>query len=156
MFNIHLIVIGKFKEKYWAAAEAEYLKRLKPYAKIRLTELNEEPFRTSADFDKCKQREAQKIMHYIKPHNCVIALHEKGTQYTSIAFADFLKKQSEYGQEMIMVIGGPLGLHEDILARADFTLSLSQLTFVHQMVRPLLLEQIYRAATINSGKHYHY
>lgn len=156
MFNIHIIAVGKFKEKYWGEACAEYLKRLKPYAKITLTELTEEPFRGQADYVRSKQKEAEKILKLLRVGEIVVALHETGKEYTSIELAHFLATNSERGQSLIMIIGGPLGLDTSILQRANFQLSLSRLTLTHQMIRPLLLEQIYRAATIIQGKQYHY
>ena len=156
MFNLRLITIGKYKEAYLKEAQVEYLKRLKPYAKITLTELTEEPFRTQADHAKSKQKEAEKILKLLDGDEIVIALHETGKEYTSFELAHFLTTNSERGQTLTMIIGGPLGLDESIFKRANFQLSLSRLTLAHQMVRPLLLEQIYRAATIIRGKQYHY
>ncbi len=156
MLNIHIIAVGKLKDSYVKTVQAEYLKRLKPYGKITVTELPEEPFRTQADWVKVKQREAAKILTLINPQDIVIALHETGVEYTSIAFADFLKTNSEQGQRLVLIIGGPLGLDTSILQKARTHLSLSKLTFTHQMVRPLLLEQLYRAATIIAHKQYHY
>lgn len=156
MFNIHIIAVGKLKETYSKEIQAEYLKRLKPYAKIVLTELPEEPFRDQSEYIKIKQKEAEKIITLLSDTDLIIALHETGKEYTSIELAKFLKNKSEQGQRLVLIIGGPLGLDESILKKADSQLSLSKLTFTHQMVRPLLLEQLYRAATINSGKQYHY
>lgn len=156
MFNLHLITVGKLKESYWADAETEYLKRLKPYVKITFTELKEESFRESDDRDKIKELEAKKILSQIPDNSVVIALHEYGKEYTSPMFANFLEKQSEQGQTITFIIGGPLGLHTSILEKAHHQLSLSQFTFPHQMVRTILLEQLYRAVTILKGKMYHY
>lgn len=156
MFNIHVIAVGKLKEAYAKEIQFEYLKRLKPYAKVTLTELTEEPFRDQSDHVKVKQKEAEKIITLLSDTDLVIALHETGKEYTSIELAKFLKNKSEQGQRLVLIIGGPLGLDESILKKADYQLSLSKLTLTHQMVRPLLFEQLYRAATINSGKQYHY
>lgn len=156
MFNLKLIAIGKYKESYLELAQSEYLKRLKPYAKISIIELPEEPFRSEADYAKTKQKEAEKILKLIAADEIAVALHETGKEYTSVELAHFLADNSERGQTLTLIIGGPLGLDTSILQRANFQLSLSRLTLTHQMVRPLLLEQIYRAATIIQGKRYHY
>lgn len=156
MLNISIIVLGKLKETYWKDAEAEYLKRLSPYAKVTIKELPEEAFRDTDDREKIKLVEAEKIKKHI-PEGCVlIALHEKGKECDSPLFARFMEKNSEQGQQLVFVIGGPLGLHPSILDMAKFQLSLSQMTFPHQMVRTILLEQIYRGVTIMKGKQYHY
>ena len=156
MLNIVILVLGKLKETYWADAEQEYLKRLKPYAKISIHELREEPFGMSDDREKIKEIEAKKVVAQIPDNSIVIALHEYGEEYASPAFAQFLEKKSEQGQTITFIIGGPLGLHSTVLKKAHYQLSLSQLTFPHQMVRTILLEQLYRAVTITKGKQYHY
>lgn len=156
MLNLHIITTGKLKESYWAAAEAEYLKRLRPYAKITWNELPEVAFRDVADREKIKAQEAQKIAKILPAGATVIALHETGREFTSIKFAEFLQTLCTRGETVAFVVGGPLGLHESILQLAHYQLSLSTLTFPHQMVRSILLEQIYRAVTILQGKQYHY
>lgn len=156
MLNLKIIAIGKLKESYWKEAEFEYQKRLKPYAKIELVEILEEPFREGDDREKIKQLEAAKIHKNLPEGGLIVALHEDGKEFTSRAFATFLEKHSTRGETITLVIGGPLGLHESILQLAGVQLSLSQLTFPHQMVRTILLEQIYRGVTIQKGKQYHY
>ncbi len=156
MFNIQIIAVGKLKESYWQEAEAEYRKRLKPYAKLTITELSEESFRESDDREKIKKLEAEKILKSVSVDAMLIACHEKGKELTSVDLAKFLQEKSIYGDELTFVIGGPLGLDQTILEKADHTLSLSALTFPHQMVRTILLEQLYRAGTILVGKTYHY
>lgn len=156
MMNIKIIALGKLKENYWKEAEAEYLKRLTPYAKIKLFEIPEESFRDSDDREKIKEKEAEKIKQHLSVGAVVIALHERGKEFTSPQFAKFLETNSTRGEEIIFVIGGPLGLHESLLNTVQFQISLSQCTFPHQMVRTILLEQIYRATTITNQKQYHY
>lgn len=156
MFNIKIIVLGKLKEGYWNASETEYLKRLKPYAKVEILELTEESFRDGDDREKIKEKEAEKIKKILPEGGFVIALHERGKEYTSPLFAKFLEDNSTRGETIVFVIGGPLGLHESLLNIAHQQISLSQLTFPHQMVRTILLEQLYRATTILNEKKYHY
>lgn len=156
MMNINIILVGKIKEDYWLEAEGEYLKRLKPYAKINILELKEEPFKDINDREKIKKKEAEKIKEKIKNTDFVIALHERGKEMESEKLAEFLEKKSSQGGGITFIIGGPLGLDQSILDLADYHLSLSKLTFPHQMVRVILSEQIYRAVTIMNGKQYHY
>ena len=156
MLNIKIIALGKIKESYWKEAESEYQKRLKPYAKIELVEIPEEPFRDSDDREKIKLKEADKIQKNLREGGLIVALHEAGKQFSSHQFASFLEEHSTRGETITLIIGGPLGLHQSILQLAEVQLSLSQLTFPHQMVRTILLEQIYRAVTIQKGKQYHY
>lgn len=155
MYNIHIITLGKLKEDYWKQAEAEYLKRLSPYAKIDMTELKEEAFNSEHEREEIQKKEAEKILKAIAPGDIVIALHERGKEMLSTELATTLEQKSQQGARLTFIIGGPLGLHESILAKADIQLSLSQLTFPHQMVRTILLEQLYRSVMIGKGK-YHY
>lgn len=152
---IHIIVLGKLKENYWREAEAEYLKRLAPYAKIKITELREEPFNEKSAPEKIKEKETEKIravLAKIKP-NRILALDEKGKEFSSENFSGFL---SGLTGDVAIVLGGPLGLHESIKSEANDMISFSQMTFTHQMMRVILLEQIYRAMMIKSGRRYHY
>jgi len=155
MFNIKIIALGKLKEKYWEEAKKEYFKRLKQYAKIEIIEIPEEPFRENEDREKIKEKEALKIEKLLSKNSILIALHERGKQYTSFELAHFLNENSSRGEEIIFVIGGPLGIHESLLKKTQ-QISLSSMTFPHQMVHTILLEQIYRSATILNGKQYHY
>lgn len=156
MLNITILALGKLKEKYWAEAEKEYLKRLSPYAKIKIIELPEEAFTEKDNIEMIKNKEADKIQNNLPKNSFVIALHERGEEITSPDLANFLENNSTKGENLVFIIGGPRGLHTDILNLADKKISLSQLTFPHQMVRTILLEQIYRSVTIMQGKSYHY
>ncbi len=153
---ITILTLGKLKESYWRDAEQEYLKRISPYAKINFIEIKEEPFRDGDDREKIKLLEAEKIKKHLPDGGVIIALHEQGKEYDSPGFAKFLESNTTRGEHLVFIVGGPLGLHKIILSLAQYTLSLSQLTFPHQMVRTILLEQIYRGITITKGKQYHY
>ena len=155
MLNIKLIVLGKLKESYWKDAEAEYLKRLSPYTKINIVELKEEAFRSEKEREEVQKKEAEKILKGLDPNDILIALHERGKEMVSADFSKLLEEKSQQGACITFIIGGPLGLHESVLKKAHMQLSLSQLTFPHQMVRTILLEQIYRGVMIGKGK-YHY
>lgn len=161
MISTKIIVLGKLKETYWNEAESEYKKRLGPYAKISITELPEEPFRETSDRENIKEKEAKKVLEFLEKNNnnhtrTVFVLDEHAKQYTSPEFAKLLDENSSRGEEIVFIIGGPLGLHSSLREKAHKALSLSLLTFPHQMVRTILLEQIYRAMTILHKKTYHY
>jgi len=153
---ITLLTLGKLKETYWRDAEQEYLKRISPYTKINIIEIKEESFRDGDDREKIKLLEAEKIKKHLPEGSVVIALHEKGKEYDSPKFATFIESNTTRGEHLVFIVGGPLGLHKSILSLARYSLSLSPLTFPHQMVRTILLEQLYRGITIQKGKQYHY
>ncbi|MBI2037462.1 MAG: 23S rRNA (pseudouridine(1915)-N(3))-methyltransferase RlmH [Candidatus Magasanikbacteria bacterium] len=159
MLHIDLIVLGKLKEAFWQEAEAEYLKRLKPWAKIIIHQLREESFSEKDNIENIKQKEAEKILaalDKIKDAH-VIALDEHGKNFSSIDFAKQINQlTNQQINNLTFIIGGPLGLHESILKLAKLKLSLSSMTFTHQMARVFLWEQIYRAMMINTGRNYHY
>jgi len=159
MQKVHIIALGKLKENYWQEAEAEYLKRLKPYFKIQIHELREESFSEKDKSETIKKKEAEKIRAVLaKIKNAfIIALDEHGKSFLSMQFAQQLKNITT-GQtnNIVFIFGGPLGLDESILQSANLKFSLSSMTFTHQMARIFLLEQIYRAAMINAGRKYHY
>lgn len=158
MLNIHIIVLGKLKESYWREAEAEYLKRLQPYAKINIHELREESFDEKSNVVVVKQKEATKIKSELEKikNTHIIALDEHGKQLSSVDFAkQFNNLTMEQFNNGTFVVGGPLGLDKSIVELSTLTLSLSPFTFTHQMARVILLEQIYRSAMINAGRRYY-
>ena len=154
MLDLIIIAIGKIKEPYFKKAIDEYAKRLRPYAKIKIVELEAVPF-TKANQEKAKNEEGKKIIKYLSklPDKKVIALDEHGKEFNSSALAQHIFKTS--GQ-IIFVIGGSLGLSKELLDKVDEKISLSRLTLPHEMARLILFEQIYRVVTIIKGKTYHY
>ncbi len=158
MLNIHIITLGKLKESYWREAEAEYLKRLQPYAKIFIHELKEESFGEKDNPEIIKKKEADKIkIELLKiKDSYVVALDEHGKQFNSVQFAQNLSNLSNSNNSFTFIIGGPLGLDQTIAEIANLKLSLSPFTFTHQMARIFLIEQIYRAVMIQTGRKYHY
>ena len=159
MLHIHLITLGKLKEIFWREAEAEYLKRLSSFVKLTIHELKEESFSEKDSPEIIKEREAKKIEIEIKkiPDSYSIVLDEHGKRFSSVELVRQLNATTAQEHNTItFVIGGPLGLHESIQQRAHLNLSLSSLTFTHQMARVILLEQIYRAMMINNHRTYHY
>lgn len=156
MLNLTIIVVGKLTTKPWIEAENTYLTRLKPYAKVNYIEITEEKFSDEAERAVIQRKEAAKIMAKVPPGATVVALHEAGKSFTSPQLAKWLGDNSTRGEHIVLVLGGPLGLHADILQAATVKLSLSPLTFPHQLARVVLDEQLYRAAMILAGKSYHY
>ena len=157
--NIEIICIGNLKEKYWKAAVEEYSTRLSSYAKIRITEIKESPLPKNAgtsEEKKVKDTEGKTALSRIKDRSYVIALDIKGKTMSSEKFAEKIETLAVSGKSSIVfIIGGSLGLSEEVLKKADMRLSFSEMTFPHQMMRVILLEQIYRGFKINSNETYH-
>ena len=157
--NIQIICIGKLKEKYWTDAIAEYSKRLSRYCTLEIIELKEArlPDKASpADEENVKLEEGRSILKAIKDGTYVITLEILGKQLTSPELADKIQTLSIEGKSNVaFIIGGSLGLSAEVSKRADYKLSFSRMTFPHQMMRVILLEQVYRAFTINEGSKYH-
>ncbi|WP_309247391.1 23S rRNA (pseudouridine(1915)-N(3))-methyltransferase RlmH [Bacillus halotolerans] len=157
--NISIITVGKLKEKYLKQGIDEYLKRLSAYAKLDIIEVPDEkaPEELSeTEMMQVKQKEGERILAKIHPDAHVIALAIEGKMKSSEELADTLDKLATYGKSKIaFVIGGSLGLSQEVLQRADEKLSFSKMTFPHQLMKMILLEQIYRAFRINRGEPYH-
>lgn len=156
--HIHLICLGKLKESFWREAEAEYLKRLKPFVRFEIHELREESFTEKDSRDAVKHKEAEKITSVLEKIKdaFVIALDERGSEYSSTELAEKLTAWSYNYTSIVFIMGGPLGLSEHILAKASAKIALSRLTFTHQMARVFFTEQLYRSAMIQLGRSYHY
>ncbi len=157
--NITLITVGKIKEKYYRDAIDEYAKRLSRYCKLDIVEVADEktPDNASETVElQIKEKEAARIMKYVKDDTYLIALAIEGKKLDSVQFADKLEQLGVQGNSNIaFVIGGSLGLHPTVMKRADFKLSFSDMTFPHQLMRVVLLEQIYRCYRIINGEPYH-
>lgn len=146
-----LISVGKLKES-WRTVCEEYLVRLSPYVPVRVIEIAETPFGKNDDIERVKKMEAAQLIKYVKPNAYIIVLHPDAKAPSTKKFAESLEAWRRK-QEVIFIIGGPLGLHESVLEKADEQLSLSPLTFTHQMTRAILLEQIYRCVMREKGKY---
>lgn len=157
--NITVIAIGKLKEKYWTDAVKEYSKRLGSYCSLNIMELKESPLRanpSAADELAVKVAEGTDILSKIKPSDFVITLEIKGKGLSSEQLADKIEDLAINGRSSIVfVIGGSLGLSPEVSKRSDFKLSFSAMTFPHQMMRVILLEQIYRSFKIIRNEAYH-
>ncbi len=156
--NIKVIAVGKLKEKYWINAIKEYSKRLNSYCNLEFIEIKETLLKkeNQSEEEKVKASEGDDILKKIKGNEYVISLEIKGNMLSS---EDLAKKIDMLGIEgksnITFVIGGSLGLSEEVSKRADFSLSFSEMTFPHQMMRVILLEQVYRAFKINRNETYH-
>ena len=153
--NISIVTVGKLKEKYLKQGIEEYTKRLGSYAKIEVIEVADEkaPEELSqGEMEQVKQKEGERILAKISPDAHVIALAIDGKQKSSEDLAASLDRLATYGKSKVaFVIGGSLGLSDTVLKRADEQLSFSKMTFPHQLMRLILVEQIYRAFRINRG-----
>ncbi|MBB3908212.1 23S rRNA (pseudouridine(1915)-N(3))-methyltransferase RlmH [Anoxybacillus rupiensis] len=157
--NIMVLSVGKLKEKYLKQGIEEYVKRLSGYAKMEIIEVADEkaPENLSdQEMKQIKEKEGERILAKISDDMHVIALAIDGKMKSSEEFAIHLDKLATYGTSKVaFVIGGSLGLSEKVMKRANESLSFSQMTFPHQLMRLILLEQIYRAFRINRGEPYH-
>ncbi len=154
-----VLCLGKLREKHWRQAADEYLKRLSRYGRVEEIELADEPEPSEENEALSRQvldREAARLLARIKPGDYVIALCIDGKQWDSVDFSRHISELPQRGyQRTVFVIGGSLGLGEAVISRTDEKISLSKMTFPHQLARVLLLEQIYRAAKISAGERYH-
>jgi 23S rRNA (pseudouridine1915-N3)-methyltransferase len=157
--NISIVTVGKLKEKYLKQGIEEYLKRLTVYAKVEVFEVADEkaPEELSGiEMHQVKHKEGERILSKISQDTYVIALAIEGKMQSSEELAESLDKLATYGKSKIaFVIGGSLGLSDEVLKRANDKLSFSKMTFPHQLMRLILVEQVYRAFRINRGEPYH-
>lgn len=157
--KITLITVGKIKEKFFTDAIAEYSKRLSRYCKLEIVQVADEktPDRASeAEERQIREKEGERILAQIREGTYVIALAIEGQMLDSEQLAARIDQLGVSGQSQIaMIIGGSLGLSEAVLKRADYKLSFSKMTFPHQLMRVILLEQIYRSFRIIAGEPYH-
>lgn len=157
--KITLITVGKIKEKYLKDAIAEYSKRLSKYCKLEIVEVADEktPDQASENVEhQIRQKEGERILRYVKDDAYVFTLEIGGTMLDSVAFAKKMETLGIQGKShLIFIIGGSIGLGEEVLRRSDYALSFSKMTFPHQLMRVILLEQVYRGYRIIEGAPYH-
>lgn len=157
--KITLVTVGKIKERYFEDAIREYAKRLSRYCKLDIIQVADEktPDGAGAALEKqIKEKEGQRILSNIKDGAYVIALAIEGKMLSSEEMAYKLQKLGVDGiSQIVFVIGGSLGLSDEVMGRADYALSFSRMTFPHQLMRVVALEQIYRSYRIMSGEPYH-
>lgn len=157
--KIKIFCIGKIKEDYLKSGIAEYLKRLQPYAKTEIIEVNDSKVNDNpndSEISKVKNEEGQRVLKLLKNSDYLIGLDLNKKEYSSEEFADFIEgKIIEGGSQICFVIGGSYGLSEELKNRCNSFVTLSKMTFLHQMTRLILLEQIYRAFKILNNETYH-
>lgn len=155
--KLTIICMGRTRERFIQDGIEKYLRYLKPYAPAELKVLREEKVEDLRDAPRIRKLEAAKITKALSPGAYVVALDERGREFTSHEFAAFMDKALEKGtREISFVLGGAMGLDESVTGKADTVLALSRWTLTHEMARLVLLEQLYRAFTIIKGKTYHY
>lgn len=159
MLNVHLICVGKMREKHYTAAFEEYEKRLGAFCRFSLTELPEQrlPERPAQkEIDAALEKESRAILEHVPKGAVLIAMCVEGQSLSSEALAErFAAWQNGGASRLCFVVGGSFGLHESVKQAAQLKLSMSKMTFPHHLARVMLTEQIYRACTINAGTQYH-
>lgn len=158
MMKIKCLCVGKVKEKYFKAALAEYQKRLQAYGKLEIIECPEEKAPEGlSDLEKEQilEKEGQGILQHIKDRDQVVVLAIQGEMVDSLKLAKKIGQWEMEGRDLVFVIGGSFGLSQAVEERAQWAWSFSPLTFPHQLMRVLLLEQVYRAFRIKNGHPYH-
>lgn len=159
MVNITVIAVGKIKEKYFTDAIAEYSKRLGRYCNLNIIEVKDEPTPdkwSERERDMVLEREAARIAEKLPKSGCVVALCIEGKEFDSVDFSEFIEKASvDGGGNLTFIIGGSMGISEEIKRRSNYKISFSRMTFPHQLMRVILLEQTYRAFNISNGGKYH-
>lgn len=151
--KINILCVGTLKEKYLKDACIEYLKRLQKYATVNVIEVKEEKLSSSITLAKKIEAESQRLLKLCEGQVFLLAI--KGKQFSSEEFAKEIKNKSMRGDTLTFIIGGSDGVSSEVEKRADVLLSFSAFTFPHQLMRVVLLEQIYRATTINNNITYH-
>jgi len=155
--KITFLTVGKTEDAYLKEGIDKYVKRLKHYTKLELVEINELKNTKALTADQQKSKEAELILKKITSLDFVILMDEKGSEYTSTQFAAYInKKEISTSANLIFIIGGPYGFDASVYQRANDKISLSRMTFSHQMVRLFFVEQLYRAYTIMKGEPYHH
>ncbi len=154
--KIKIIALGKIKEKFLKEGVNEFLKRLTPYASVTVLELSPIEIKDENLTEKILEEEGEKILSNIKPLDYVITMEIEGKQLSSENFADKITDLTNDGvQEIVFVIGSSCGIGKNVSKRANFKMSMSKMTFLHQFARLILVEQIYRAFKIIKGETYH-
>ena len=155
--KLRIICMGKTREHFIQEGIQKYLRYLTPYAGIEMLELKEEKIKDLKDAPLVRKKESEKIFRSLPAGSFLATLDERGEEFTSHEFAGFLNALMESGvREAVFVLGGAMGLDEQVTVRANKVIAMSRWTLTHEMARLVLLEQIYRAFTIIKGKTYHH
>lgn len=160
MLNIHIVCVGKIKEKYLKEAISEYSKRLSKFCSLHITELSDEKLPSKLNdsiINEIKNKECNKILQAIKKDSYIICLDLKGKESSSEEFSNKLDTIAlNFNSSITFVIGGTLGLNKEILSLSDEKICFSKMTFPHQLIRVFLLEQLFRAFKISNHETYHW
>lgn len=151
-----LILVGKTQSKIFKVGIDDYVSRIEHYMSFSITTIPEFKNTKSLSEDQQKQKEGELILKEIQPSDTVVLLDEHGAEFRSVEYANWLKQKQNTARRLIFIIGGPYGFSPDVYARANEKISLSRMTFSHQMVRLIFTEQLYRACTIIKGEPYHH
>ena len=151
-----LILVGKTQSKIFKLGIDDYVSRIEHYMPFSITIIPELKNTKSLSEDQQKQKEGELILKEIQPSDTVVLLDEHGAEFRSIEYANWLKQKQNTARRLVFIIGGPYGFSPDVYARANEKISLSHMTFSHQMVRLIFTEQLYRACTIIKGEPYHH
>jgi 23S rRNA (pseudouridine1915-N3)-methyltransferase len=155
--QVTLLCIGKTGKKFLEEGEQEYLKRLRHYISFQMQIIPDIKQAKSLSQNQVKQREGELILEKVGAADTLILLDEKGKEYSSVDFSNYLQDQfNRGGKHIYFVIGGPYGFSDDVYQRANGKISLSRMTFSHQMIRLFFIEQVYRAMTILRNEPYHH
>lgn len=157
--QIEIICVGKLKEEFWKSACGEYIKRLSRFCRLTVTELKDEPIPDSASplqMQKALEQEGERILERLLPRDYVVTLCVEGKTFTSTALAKEMEAICQSGAaRLVFIIGASCGLSEKVKQKSRLKLSFSAMTFPHQLMRVILLEQLYRAFKINANESYH-
>lgn len=151
-----LIVVGRTVNKHFIAGIADYSERIGHYMPFSITTIPELKNTKSLTEEQQKQAEGEQILKLIQPSDTVVLLDEHGHEFRSVELASWLEQKRNTARRLVFVIGGPYGFSQAIYSRANEKISLSKMTFSHQMVRLIFTEQLYRACTIIKGEPYHH
>jgi len=151
-----LILVGKTSDKHFTAGINDYVERIGHYMPFSVTVIPELKNTKNLSESQQKEREGELILKQIQPSDTVVLLDEHGKEFRSVEFADWIQKKQYMVRKLTFVVGGPYGFSQEVYKRANEKISLSRMTFSHQMVRLVFTEQIYRACTIIKGEPYHH
>lgn len=151
-----LILVGKTQNKHFIAAINDYVERLSHYMPFTITTVPDLKQTKSLSEQQQKDREGEQILKLLQPSDTVVLLDEHGKEFRSIEYAQWLQRRQATSRRLVFIIGGPYGFSKAVYDRADDKISLSRMTFSHQMVRLIFVEQLYRACTIIKGEPYHH
>lgn len=155
--KIKLVCIGKTGKDFLVAGEKEYLDRLKHYVQVERVEIPDIKNAKKLTFQQVKELEGKEILSKVSSSDRVFLLDERGKSYSSVTFSQFIQNQfNQGGKSIVFVIGGAYGFSDEVYSRANGKISLSEMTFSHQMIRMIFFEQVYRAMTILNNEPYHH